>query len=586
MSKVRLITLAMAFCFLGGVSVASAATPPKIPGKTYFPTADGCGFLVSDAELAKAEETTKQYWQKQSGKHWIGACLHGLVDGQGVWFDSTTSSPFSTFFEGAYVLGEDPFSERLNQKKPVYKVNLPNMYSPPPSGRFGSASPGSIDYQIMDLESPQIVISADFPVSWSAQMRSNPVFNLNDGSEGDDIVFRYSGSPPENEADSFLFTGIKFEATAKSCDDFFIFSDSKIKGCSPPGKVFDVYGVLISGLKTPGLEEGKDKFIPCPNLRSPVGCEAVWESNVGKYIDAMQRHAKLVSEKVVEQNAWLESKRKDAETVLPSSWKSFWKSNPVNREAINVALQCREITDYGPISLADAQYIQKKYSTPPCNSAVVANALLSRVGNYIGNEQLSTKTRMQQIADVEKYNRDRAQARSEAWAGFFNSMNAVLQVQLQAEQQRTNQANAQLAAQAAAANAAPAAPTYQSYSQPAASSPQSYDPSKVQTRKVHKPELDAGSCVKLVQLADGDSLSSYGSQVFSNQCGQTVEVFWCRVGDECERGTGGTWTIGAGSSWPVPSGQYRYGACLGKNSGALVRESNGSNTGRYACTGP
>jgi len=87
-------------------------------------------------------------------------------------------------------------------------------------------------------------------------------------------------------------------------------------------------------------------------------------------------------------------------------------------------------------------------------------------------------------------------------------------------------------------------------------------------------------------LANGDPLSSFGSQVFSNQCGQTVEVFWCKVGDECERGAGGSTTLGAGRSWPVTSGQYHFGACIGANSGALVRNSGGVHTGRYACTGP
>lgn len=131
----------------------------------------------------------------------------------------------------------------------------------------------------------------------------------------------------------------------------------------------------------------------------------------------------------------------------------------------------------------------------------------------------------------------------------------------------------------------PPAPVYTppAYVPPApAYTPPAYSPPAPPAVKMHRPELDASSCVRLVQLAQGDPLSSYGSQVLSNQCGVTVEIFWCQVGGECERNGGNTWTVGAGNSWPVPAGQFRYAACRGKNSGGFDRGSQGMS---YKCTG-
>lgn len=559
-------------------TLTSAASPPKLPGKTYITTADGCGFLVDDASLADA--STKQYWDAQAKKYWVGICNQGLLDGTGFFYDPANTGSLMEFSNETFLMGEDAFLA-MRFAKPIYSVLLPNQHS-----HGFNAQSGSFEYQVFDM-SPNKSSSlyniqvARFPVTWTSELRLKPAFNPNDGTGGDDIRFVYSGKLPGNEAYETPIIGMTFEAKAKSCDELKV----KIKGCSPPGKIFDVYGISIEGLKIDGVDSFDPQFIVCPNPRSSVGCETVWQNSVGKYIDAMVSHAQVVSKGVTEQNAMLAEKRKAIVDKLPGAWKAHWSANPLNRTAIETSLNCREISDYGPISLADAQYIQKKYSSAPCNSALVASAVLARVNNYIALESKTTARRAQQIADLDQYNRDRAQARNEAWAGFFNSMNAMLTMQMQIQQQRIDNTNAQIAASNQQQQSAPA---YQSYGQPlaASSGQQSYDPSKVQTRAIHKPELDAGSCVKLVQLANGDPLSSFGSQVFSNQCGQTVEVFWCKVGDECERGAGGMTTVAAGKSWPVTSGQYRYGACLGANSGALVRDASGVHTGRYACTGP
>lgn len=573
--KHKALGLLVAALCLGTPTLVHAETPPKIPGKTYFQTRDGCGFLVDDAALASADEKTRQSLQQRSESYWIGTCQHGLVDGDGFWYDPSPDAIFLRFYDEVRVLGEDPFRHTA-LKVPHYAVRLPNKHA---SGLSSTA--GTIEYQVFDYEQfatsgKTPIQTAGFPVIWKESLRSTPVFNLNDGSEGDDVKFDFSGTLPDGEAYEHPMSSLSFEAAARSCDDVKV----KIKGCSPPGGVFDVYGIFISGLANAGVGSFESRFIPCPNPRTSAGCDATWERSVGKYIDAMQAHARMVAGKVIEQNEQWASMRKSAEDALPVGWKQHWANNKVNRDAVDTALRCREISDFGPISLADAEYIQNKYSSPPCNSAVVAQAVLDRVATYIQAENRTLARRMKQIDDLEKYNRERAQSRSEAWAGFFNSINAVLQFQLQVQQQRPDAANA------VATTQTPSAPAYQAIGQPGTSTPQSYDPGKVQTRKVHKPELDAASCVKRAALASGDPLSSFGSQVFSNQCSQTVEVFWCKIGDECERVSGGSVTLAPGKSWPVSAGDYHYGACFGANSGGLVRDANGVNTGRYACTGP
>jgi hypothetical protein len=102
--------------------------------------------------------------------------------------------------------------------------------------------------------------------------------------------------------------------------------------------------------------------------------------------------------------------------------------------------------------------------------------------------------------------------------------------------------------------------------------------------KGHRPELDAKDCVIIAQVSQGDSAVSGGGKVLANQCGETVEVFWCAIGPECDNERGNMWTLGAGRSWPISAkNDYHYGACRGRNSGGFTRGTAGA---EYACTGP
>lgn len=94
----------------------------------------------------------------------------------------------------------------------------------------------------------------------------------------------------------------------------------------------------------------------------------------------------------------------------------------------------------------------------------------------------------------------------------------------------------------------------------------------------------AMDCVKLVELASGNSRVSGGGRVLSNQCAGPVEIVWCISPDECERKMGNMWTVSAGGSWPVSSeGTVRWAACRGANTAAFVKDTYGL---RYYCTAP
>ena len=94
----------------------------------------------------------------------------------------------------------------------------------------------------------------------------------------------------------------------------------------------------------------------------------------------------------------------------------------------------------------------------------------------------------------------------------------------------------------------------------------------------------AMDCVKLVELASGNSRVSGGGRVLSNQCSGPVEIVWCISPDECERKMGNMWTVSAGGSWPVSSnGEVRFAACHGANTAAFVKDTYGL---RYYCTAP
>lgn len=99
------------------------------------------------------------------------------------------------------------------------------------------------------------------------------------------------------------------------------------------------------------------------------------------------------------------------------------------------------------------------------------------------------------------------------------------------------------------------------------------------SHKVHNPAMDRTQCVRIeAQHNPNAAFGVVGDQRIINGCGETVEAFWCNVDTECSRNSGNTWTLsatGPGSSWPIDSGLFNYGACKGANSGGFDKDSQG-----------
>ena len=91
-------------------------------------------------------------------------------------------------------------------------------------------------------------------------------------------------------------------------------------------------------------------------------------------------------------------------------------------------------------------------------------------------------------------------------------------------------------------------------------------------------------CVRLEQVASGDSAVSGGGRRLFNGCSEEVEITWCISPNECERKQGNTWTVQPGRSWPISAnGTVRWAACLGRDTASFVKDTYGL---RYYCSAP
>lgn len=91
-------------------------------------------------------------------------------------------------------------------------------------------------------------------------------------------------------------------------------------------------------------------------------------------------------------------------------------------------------------------------------------------------------------------------------------------------------------------------------------------------------------CVRLEQVASGDSAISGGGRRLFNGCSEEVEITWCNT-PGCGTPTGGnSWTVQPGRGWPVSAnGDVRWAACLGRDTASFVKGSHGL---RYFCSAP
>lgn len=529
---------------------ASAASPPKIPGKTYVKALDGCGSLVDDAYA------TPELLGYLSKRYWIGECRYGLANGSGYWLDLTSGTTAYNMLFGT----QFGTTARIEPKAGVTELGLGADVVVSLHGQAGEG---------FDL--------ASVPIAWKMDEPLMPFYPTSDGSDLDEFSFRYTEF---RGAQSEKRTGFTIRIDARGCS----LAEKKISGCKPLYGSFDIYGVELVTDSDAGT---KESFTLCPNPKTTDGCDALWREIAGPYIEKIVSFVQKTQSVMVAERGALAKASGPAEAALPANWKQYWAANPIDHSAVSMAMKCREISDFYPSSLTNAFYIKQKYSTAPCSSAITAAYAIAQADTFI---TVDSKGKNQEAELREAYAQAKARRDADnaaAWNGFFNMANSILSANIQIQQQKIDNANANLAA-INQQQQQQSTPVYQSYSQPSSSSTnqQSYSPDKVKITPIHKPELDAKSCVMLIELASSDSFVSGGARVFSNQCGQTVEVFWCTL-EECARGSGNTWSLGAGRSWPAPKIEVRYGACLGANSGGMVKNSAGKyDGGGYACTGP
>ncbi len=106
-------------------------------------------------------------------------------------------------------------------------------------------------------------------------------------------------------------------------------------------------------------------------------------------------------------------------------------------------------------------------------------------------------------------------------------------------------------------------------------------PDSSRSRKIHNPAADAKGCVQIVEDSTRKGAGISGHKRFVNNCGTTIELFWCALDGECQRDSGNTWTVGAGKGWPIMTkAEIRWGACKGRDSGGMDRGTHGE---KYTC---
>ena len=216
--------LALILCAsLSPFALAQSSAPPLKPNEKIVATKDGCG-LVIDGSSPSAKYISEAY----SKLTWGGPCVNGLAMGEG-WI-----------FEGDYRYIDFP-------------------------PRRGWAWYGRITgMQVVRRSgSDAFIFTWDGrTVSYRTLSTNNPVW-ANRGELG-------SGKNTSvSDGVTLVYT------SSKGC----ILEREKFPECKAENK-FDIPGVTVLDRQT-----RKNVFHPCPNPRSPQGCEALWAQHAGPVIE-------------------------------------------------------------------------------------------------------------------------------------------------------------------------------------------------------------------------------------------------------------------------------------------------------------
>lgn len=287
--------LAAYFC-LSAMPASAQLQPPMLPGEVLAFTKNGCGVIFDGEGIKRLPEPYNDVEKRKNAYSediWTGACVGGLLEGRGQLAPASPNRGFSVeqeFFRGRALRGKQfIMSADGRPARVTYFID--------------GASTRSVE--ISDVEKPYSPV-------WPPARA--------DGSAVTPDGTRIKG-----------LDGIAFSTIAGSCHlDLAAFPDC---GARP----YAVYGVATSAAV---WSMNSTKYAWCPNPRTPVGCEALWESKTRSVIDQIKQFAAEV-EQIIEAK-----KEKYADLSLPfeerASTKRAAREAEAKQREIRAAEQLRE----------------------------------------------------------------------------------------------------------------------------------------------------------------------------------------------------------------------------------------------------
>jgi len=267
--------LALLLCLLA--AHASAAEPPKIPGKIYVQTADGCGMMFAEDPSFTPE--ILGYFKEE---YWLGECTHGLANGLGYIY---RPSHVLGFVQMAYMkFGEQVLSLRASVS--------------PASGQLSSINFGPEYTYSLTTEDGGSVSYASVPVDWDIrQPHTLPLFAETPPAAGNfniaSVIGIFGGAAKQEPAlggSRFsLVEGLASGVPKRSVDVRIekrrcLLADKKIRGCHYSYDEFDVFGVVVD-VAAGGKRQAS--FTLCPVPKTLTGCGPAWRKATSAHLGSI-----------------------------------------------------------------------------------------------------------------------------------------------------------------------------------------------------------------------------------------------------------------------------------------------------------
>lgn len=272
---------------VGIVAHAQTSDPPLLPGEVYGKTQNGCGIVVKPKDIREADNDLEGAKKAISEMVWTGSCTNGLAEGRG----------------------------ELGKAKDVPR-------KAPPMGGLSRGREGPPPLMIWEYSSGRILPEKFDYISENGEFKA---YNIGDRSimllnNSDPYAPRWEGT---FSSTNMLMSpdGLGIIPVTGSC-----FMDQKrFPGCDTSSD-FQVYGIrTFSKINYEGMISW------CPNPRTKVGCQALYQEKAGPIIARIKAFIVEVENKIAE------DKLKYAELGLPMEQRSAAKKLAVAAEAKRAA---------------------------------------------------------------------------------------------------------------------------------------------------------------------------------------------------------------------------------------------------------